>query len=140
MVHNDLARLVQEERQRELAKLRPRLPTAVASAKNRVIGRFLRRADPRSLLAGRSRNPRTGYGATPTLQIRAANADDLPALERLASLEEAAVPVGPVLLAIVDEQVEAAPPLDGGPPLANPFAATEDLTALLRVRAEQLAA
>jgi hypothetical protein len=140
MVNNDLARLVQEERRRELALPRHRRPAAAPAPQNRVIRRFLRKPSFSSLFQERGRSHRTADKTAPTLQIRTADAGDMPALERLASLEDAPIPVGPLLLAVVDEQVEAALPLDGGPPLANPFVPTEDLTALLRVRAEQLAA
>src|SRR5919197_6273668 len=63
-----------------------------------------------------------------------------PAIERLAALDSAPCPAGPLLVASVDGVPRAALPLDGGPVLADPFERTDPLVALLRVRAAQLRA
>jgi hypothetical protein len=140
MVDHDLARLVQEERHRELAELRHRRPPVAPLTTNRLARTIARRLEFAGLLTRHGNKQRASNTSTPALLIRTANPDDLPALTRLATLEEADVPVGPILLAVVDDQVEAALPLDGGRPLANPFADTAGLTELLRVRADQVAA
>jgi hypothetical protein len=63
-----------------------------------------------------------------------------PAIERLAALDSAPRPAGPLLVASVDGVARAALPLDGGPVIADPFERTDSLVALLRVRAAQLRA
>lgn len=64
-------------------------------------------------------------------------ADDLQ-LEQLAELEGRPVPYGRLVVAAVRGRIVAALPLAGGYPLRDPFAPTEHLVQLLRVRAEQL--
>jgi hypothetical protein len=72
--------------------------------------------------------------------LRPAELGDGAAIARLASLDDAARPKGEVLLAELDGRVVAALPLDGGPPIADPFRLTSDLVDLLRRRAGQIAA
>jgi hypothetical protein len=71
------------------------------------------------------------------ITIRSATEQDRTALARLAALDEGAEPRGEALLALVDGELLAALPMDGGAPLANPFHPTAELVALLRVRAGQ---
>ena len=71
------------------------------------------------------------------ITIRRATGDDGPALARLAALAGRLAPAG-ALLAEVDGDLLVALPLDGGEPIADPFRATADVAALLRVRAAQL--
>jgi hypothetical protein len=75
-----------------------------------------------------------------TIAIRLAHADEAPAVRRLAALDSAAAPHGDVLLALVDGRPTAALALADGRVVADPFVPTEDLVALLRVRARALAA
>lgn len=75
----------------------------------------------------------------PTIQIRAAQASDGPVLTRLAALDSAAVPFGPVLLAEVDGEVRAALALRDGAVIADPFARTAELVQLLKVHASTVA-
>jgi hypothetical protein len=135
-MQHDLARLLQDERRRELADIcywqaqsdrrRPQSQSGLRRLAHTIVGRrHSYRADVR---------------AVPSVVIRHAEAGDLPALQRLAELEETAPPVGPTLIAVVDDKVEAALPLQGGPAIANPFSSSADLTELLRLRAVQLAA
>jgi hypothetical protein len=70
--------------------------------------------------------------------IRTARSADLPAVRRLAELEEKTVPLAPLLVAEVEGTIEAALPVEGGEPVANPFAATADVIPLLELRAAQL--
>lgn len=76
--------------------------------------------------------------APAAVTTRPLRARDVPAVRRLAALEAKPLPAGPVLVAEVDGSVEAALPLAGGQPVANPFAATADVLALLEVRAQQV--
>ncbi|MBV9424013.1 MAG: hypothetical protein JOZ98_13950 [Solirubrobacterales bacterium] len=55
------------------------------------------------------------------------------------SLDSARVPHGPSLVAEVDGRLRAALPLDGGPPIADPYHRGPELVELLRLRASQLA-
>lgn len=75
---------------------------------------------------------------SPIIAIRLAGRDDQDALRRLAALDEAPVPSGPVLLAIVDGEALAALPLNGAAAISDPFRRTADLVELLRARARHL--
>jgi hypothetical protein len=72
-----------------------------------------------------------------SITIRTATEQDRGALARLAALDEAAMPSGDALLALVDGEPMAALPLDGGAPVADPFHRTAELVALLEMRAAQ---
>lgn len=72
------------------------------------------------------------------LTIRQSVPDDEAALRYLATLEERAVPCGPMLLAEVGGELWAAAPLHGGVALGDPFRPTADIIALLEHRARQL--
>jgi hypothetical protein len=75
-----------------------------------------------------------------TISIRLATPDDAPALARLAALDSSKVPVGPVLLAEREGELQAALPIatTRSAPLADPFVSTSELVALLRLRAARL--
>jgi hypothetical protein len=75
-----------------------------------------------------------------TISIRLAGDADQRALVRLAALDSAPVPRGPVLLAVVDGEPWAALALDGARAIADPFRLTGDVVELLRARAAHLAA
>jgi hypothetical protein len=77
----------------------------------------------------------TGGGLT----IRPAFPDDAGALARLAALDSARVPAGPLLLAEVDGVPWAAIALPSGRVIADPFRPTAALVELLARRAAQLA-
>ena len=72
---------------------------------------------------------------TPTISIRAATHGDGAALARLAALDSAPVPFGPVLLAEVDGQPRAALSVSDDRVIGDPFARTAQLAELLRVHA-----
>ena len=72
------------------------------------------------------------------LKIRIATDDDTVALYRLAALDSQAWEPGEALVAEVDGELRAALPLDGRPPVADPFHRTTDLVALLELRRDQL--
>ena len=71
----------------------------------------------------------------PTIAIRTATPSDGPALTRLAALDSAPVPFGPVLIAEVDGEPRAALSLRDRAVIADPFARTAELVELLEVRA-----
>ena len=72
----------------------------------------------------------------PEITIRPAYADDQLALIRLAALDSAAgVPPAPLLLAELDGELRVALSLADGTAIADPFARTADILALLRLRA-----
>jgi hypothetical protein len=75
----------------------------------------------------------------PTISIRAATHGDGPTLTRLAALDSAPVPFGPVLLAEIDGSPRAAMSVRDGRVVADPFARTADVVELLRVHARALA-
>ena len=60
------------------------------------------------------------------------------AIERLAQLDSARRPAGPVLVAAVGGEPVAALPLDGGPAIADPFQRTAALVSLLELRVAQM--
>ena len=66
------------------------------------------------------------------ITIRPAYADDDSSLVRLATLDSAPVPAGPLLLAEVDGELRAALATDHGTVVADPFFPTVELIALLR--------
>lgn len=82
--------------------------------------------------------PSRGWDAE-TLTIRMAVPADAAAILRLAELDSAPQPDAvPTLLAEVEGELRAALPLDGRPPIANPFRHTAGLVAVLAARAREL--
>ncbi|HWH93957.1 MAG TPA: hypothetical protein VNT03_08845 [Baekduia sp.] len=73
------------------------------------------------------------------MTIRTALPDDSRAIARLAALDSARVPAGPLLLAEIDGEPWAAIALSSGRAIADPFRPTAALVDLLRRRAAQLA-
>ena len=70
--------------------------------------------------------------------IRRLAPDDSSAVRRIAQLDSSRVPEGPLLGAEVEGRVLAAISLTSGESVADPFARTEELRALLELRAAQL--
>jgi len=66
------------------------------------------------------------------ITLRAGRPDDHGAVARLAALDSRPVPAGPLLLAEEGGVLRAALPLDGGAAIADPFAPSAHLVALLR--------
>lgn len=75
-----------------------------------------------------------------SVTIRLAGAEDLPALRRLAELDEAGLPETPLLIAEVEGTPRAALALRSRASIADPFHSTGSLIQLLALRAEQLLA
>ena len=73
---------------------------------------------------------------TPTISIRPAGGNDVRTVARLAALDSAPIPFGPVLLAEVDGQPRAAIALQDRRVVADPFARTAELVSLLRLHAD----
>jgi hypothetical protein len=69
------------------------------------------------------------------ITIRPAHGGDDRALARLAALDSAEVPAEPLLIAEVEGGLRAAVSLSDGTSIADPFAPTADVVALLRERA-----
>ena len=76
----------------------------------------------------------TPIATAPSVLIRAARGSDGPALHTLAGLDSATVPSGSLLLAEADGQLVAALGA-GGERIADPFRSTDDVIALLELRA-----
>jgi hypothetical protein len=74
------------------------------------------------------------------ITVRRSVPGDRGELERLAVLDSARPPTGPALVALTDSRMLAALPLGSGRPIADPFEPTAAILALLRLRAEQMAA
>ncbi len=70
--------------------------------------------------------------------VRHARAEDAGTLERLAALDSAHAPGGPLLVAESEARIVAALPLGSGRPIADPFEPTAEVLALLELRATQL--
>lgn len=83
-------------------------------------------------------NTDTTFDSAHRVTVRLADYGDSAALVRLAGLDSAAYPEGPTLVAEVDGEIQAALPVDGGPPIADPFRPTAGLVEMLRLRAEHL--
>ncbi|MCW3017429.1 MAG: hypothetical protein JWO02_4521 [Solirubrobacterales bacterium] len=75
---------------------------------------------------------------TPIVALRPATQDDAAAVRRVASLDSATVPVGPLLLGIIDGEVSAAVSLTTGAVVADPFKPTANVVELLVLRAARL--
>lgn len=73
---------------------------------------------------------------TDGVTIYCSHADE--AIERLAELDSARTPSGPLLVAAIDGRLLAALPVAGGRAIADPFARTAELVALLELRVAQL--
>jgi hypothetical protein len=78
----------------------------------------------------------TSEGASVT--IRDASGEDIGALERLSELDSSRLPEGPMVVAEVGHHVRAAYSLSEGRAIADPFHRTQELVALLELRAGQL--
>jgi hypothetical protein len=74
--------------------------------------------------------------STRAITIRPAYGDDQPAIVRLAALDSAPVPGGPLLLAEVEGELWAAMTLADGAVIADPFHPTQALVGLLRHHAQ----
>ncbi len=72
------------------------------------------------------------------ISIRVASPADAPAIRRLAALLDRAAPSGGVLVAETDGSIVAALSTTTGVVVTDPFRATGDLVALLRLRSSQL--
>ncbi|MGI8864942.1 MAG: hypothetical protein ACR2JH_11210 [Solirubrobacteraceae bacterium] len=94
----------------------------------------------RSDLADQARRARVNADATPVTRVtlRYAAAADAPRLRALAEMDSARPPDGVVLLAEVDGRLRAALPIEGGPPISDPFHRGRELLELLQLRAQQL--
>jgi hypothetical protein len=66
------------------------------------------------------------------ITIRLAHAEDEPAIRRLAALDSAPVPRGPLMLAEVGGELRVAISADGRQAIADPFHRTFELVALVR--------
>jgi hypothetical protein len=75
---------------------------------------------------------------SPPVGLRLAGSHDTHLVARLAALDDAPELEGPVLLALINDQAVAGLSLLDGRVIANPFVATSEAVALLRLRAEHL--
>jgi hypothetical protein len=99
----------------------------------------LRRAADRGLpVADLSLPIASALMQSPAVVLRLAGSDDTHLVERLAALDAASPLGGRVLLALIDDEAVAALSLVDGRVVANPFVATSEAVALLRLRAEHL--
>jgi hypothetical protein len=88
--------------------------------------------------ARRSSKSERGRGAQAEVVIRRSTSGDGPALAALSALDAAPMPFGPALVAEVAGVPSAVLPLDGGRAFGDPFARTDELIALLELRAAQI--
>src|SRR4051794_29817728 len=116
--------------------MHPFLQAQLATLRNEDLKAAAARArhgSPHSEARGR------GIGPAPAgVVIRRTTASDGPALAALAALDAAPLPLGPSILAEVAGVPRAVLPLDGGPSFSDPFARTDELLALLELRAGQI--
>src|SRR3954451_8666597 len=94
----------------------------------------------RQIERDRQRITRTGRerSRSDAVVIRQASADDSGRLQRLAMLDSAPQPHGPMLVAEREGVLVAALPLRGGRPIADPFEPTAGIVGLLELRRAQL--
>lgn len=98
----------------------------------------LRRAADQWRLGGLSPSIAPALTQSVAVGLRLAGSDDAHLMARLADLDDAPALQGRVLLALIDDEAVAALSLVDGRVIANPFVATSDAVALLRLRAEHL--
>ena len=72
------------------------------------------------------------------ITVRRSVSADRRELDRLAALDSATPVRGPALVAEADSRMLAALPLGSGRPIADPFEPTQEIVALLELRAAQL--
>lgn len=94
-----------------------------------VFGLFRRRQ-----VLGVARAP----GRLATITVRLATGEDAQAVARLAALYDRPLPRGPMLLAVVDGELQAALTLADDRELMEPYLPTAGLVDLLALRADQL--
>ena len=79
-----------------------------------------------------------GAVADVDVSIRVAESGDVPELMRLAELDSRPLPAGELLIAEAAGRIRAAVAIDSRQSIADPFVATAELVALLRLRADQM--
>jgi hypothetical protein len=80
----------------------------------------------------------TPRAEAPDVELRLCKPGDDPELERLAALSERPLPLGRLVLALVEGRIVAALPVAGGCAIRDPFVKTHHLVRLLELRAAQL--
>jgi hypothetical protein len=95
-------------------------------------------AEHRRRLAGTRELWASEAAMAPDVSLQIAGVDDAQTLRNLAGLDDAPVPEGDALLALIDGEPVAAMSLRDGHVVANPFVHTEAAVSLLRLRAEHL--
>jgi hypothetical protein len=85
-----------------------------------------------------SRDEEARGGDAREVVIRRSTDADGPALAALSALDSAPMPFGPALVAEVAGVPRAVLPLDGDRAFGDPFARTDELVALLELRAAQI--
>ena len=73
-----------------------------------------------------------------TLTVRRAASGDDAAIKRVSALDSARPPVGPTLIAELDDEIVAAVSLRSGAVVADPFRPTAAIVEMLRLRRRQL--
>jgi len=115
----------------------PELQLQLAEAR---AGELRREAARASAGQARDRRFHVDVPAEPPIVIRPDRPADARVLARLAALDSARVPAGPLLVAEVAGELRAAISLADGRTIADPFQRTASLVALLAMRAGQLRA
>jgi hypothetical protein len=115
--------------------MHPFLQAQLAALHNEDLQAAVARANGRS---AHSRPARRDSGRGAAVVIRRTTSNDGPALAALAALDAAPLPLGPSLVAEVAGVPTAVLPLDGGRSFSDPFAPTDELVALLELRAAQI--
>jgi hypothetical protein len=91
-----------------------------------------------NLLRRKSRIPIGAYRRSPAVTIRWATPADVPRVKVLAELDDARIPVAPLLLAFVGEELWVAASPGTGAVICDPFRPSADVAALVRERGRQL--
>jgi hypothetical protein len=90
------------------------------------------------LLRRKSHNDLGGYRRAPAVTIRWAMPDDARSVEVLAELDDAPAPSGPLLLAVVGDELWVALSVSTGAAVCDPFRPSAEVATLVRERARQL--
>jgi hypothetical protein len=90
------------------------------------------------LLRRKSHPDLGGYRSSAAVTIRWAMPDDARSVEILAELDDAPAPAGPVLLAVVGDELWVALSVSTGAAVCDPFRPSAEVATLVRERARQL--
>ncbi len=105
-----------------------------------LLPRGPRSSSPKAPAVREARPPRRADSQARRFVVRLAEPADKDALRQIAALDSSRMPAGPLLVGEMGGGIQAAVPVMGGRPIANPFVRTAELVSVLELRAAQMRA